>query len=207
MTKKKIFEEPQEDIKPELVITEDDLIENLDNDIKEAEEKQKVKEESKPEPKEEVVDEVEEVEEEKPKKKRAKRPMTEERRQMLIQNLAKGRATSLERRKKAAEAKKITKKNKEDAINKIIEDDKKLKETKLMKQDTQLLTEFNEMKSMMKTLMEENKKLKTKKEEPKLETVKEVVNQPKMEPPKPQVVPMRIARSRGIGSRWNKYKR
>ena len=107
-------------------------------------------------------------------------------------------------RKKAGEAKKIAKKNKQEAIEKIIEDDRKLKETKLMEQSSEFMKEFSEMKSMMGKLMEENKKLKEKKEEPKLETIKEIVNEPKEEV-KPPVVPMRISRSRGIGSRWARY--
>lgn len=212
---KKIFEEPDPEPakqEPVLILDEDDLIGNIEEEIK------KDESDNKPDSKVLIVDDevhvlakpVEEIEEEdeKPKKKkRAKRPMTEERRLMLIENLKKGRETSMANRKKAAEAKKITKKNKDEAINKIIEEDRKLKETNLMKKDNQLITEFNEMKLMMKKLMDENNKLKTNKQEPpeKLEVIKEIVNEPKNEPKPP--TPLRISRSRGIGSRWSRYQR
>jgi len=171
----------------------------------------------------EIVEEEEPPKKEKPKKeKKPRKPMDEATKARLLEQLARGRETSRLNRKKRAEAKKIIRKQKEEDIDEIIKQD--LERKKKENQDKDYLREeLNELKNSLKQLMEENKQLKNSKSEAKVEQVKEEIkqvkeeiHQAKSEPvPKGQPInanipvakPLRISTSRGIKSRWDKYRK
>jgi len=157
-----------------------------------------------------VLDELEE-----PKKKRKKRPpLTEERKAQLLKNLEVGRKKAMENRKKKAQVKKIIKKKKEEEMDTLIKEDLVAKKFEASEKN-KLREDLDEMKSMMKNLMEENKKLKSK---PQSSSEKITVQSNKSlsdektplvqesqssAPPVPKV--LKVHKSKGIASRWSKY--
>jgi len=142
--------------------------------------------------------------EEKPKKPRKKRPpLTEERKAQLLKNLEAGRKKAMENRQKKAQAKKIIKKKKEEEMDNLIKEDLMAKKYEASEKN-KLRDDLDEMKKMMKNLMEENSRLKNPKP---LQTIKE---ETKPSAPTPEPVPIeppkpKIHRTKGITSRWAKY--
>jgi len=169
----------------------------------------------------EIVEEEEPPKKEK-KPKKPRKPMDEETKARLLEQLARGRETSRLNRKKRAEAKKIIKKQKDENIDEIIKQD--LERKKKENQDKDFLREeLTELKNSLKQLMEENKQLRSNKSEAKVEQVKEEIKHVKEEikvqakgesVPTGQPInanipvakPLRVSTSRGIKSRWDKYK-
>lgn len=144
-----------------------------------------------------------------PKKQRKKRPpLTEERKAQLLKNLEAGRKKALENRQKKAQAKKIIKKKKEEEVDNLIKEDLNIKKYEATEK-SKIRDELNEMKAMMKNIMEENKKLKSSPSTP-LKTIKEEpVPEPAVAPvAAPVAIPKpKIHRNKGIASRWDKYKK
>jgi len=145
-----------------------------------------------------------------PKKQRKKRPpLTEERKAQLLANLEKGRLKAMENRKKKAQVKKIIKKKKEEEMDTLIQEDLVAKKTQASEKN-KLREDLDEMKLMMKNLMEENKKLKSSKPAPASApaTLPVIKEEKPQEPPAPvaQVPQRRNHISKGIKSRWDKYK-
>ena len=148
-----------------------------------------------------------------PVKKRKKRaPLTEERKAQLLKNLEAGRKKALEVRQKKAQAKKILKKKKDEEMDNLIKEDLMSKKFEKTEKD-KLRQDLDEMKNMMKNLMEENKKLKSSKpsvnEELPPQEPKQILPQPIQEAQanKQTVKPPKIHQSKGITSRWSKYNR
>lgn len=149
-----------------------------------------------------------------PKKQRKKRPpLTEERKAQLLANLQKGRQKALENRQKKAQVKKIIKKKKEEEMDTLIQQDLVAKKSQASEKN-KLRDDLDEMKLMMKKLMDENNKLKSK--EPNLSPINEEPPASKSAPapapapksaPAPTPAPQRRNHiSKGIKSRWDKYK-
>lgn len=150
-----------------------------------------------------------------PKKQRKKRPpLTEERKAQLLANLEKGRLKALENRKKKAQVKKIIKKKKEEEMDTLIQEDLAAKKSQASEKN-KLREDLDEMKLMMKKLMEENSQLQANQAKSVPKPTLSPVNEepPTKEAPKPvaQVVPVAPVRpkhvSKGIQSRWAKYKK
>jgi hypothetical protein len=167
-----------------------------------------------------VLDELEE-----PKKKRKKRPpLTEERKAQLLKNLEVGRKKAMENRKKKAQVKKIIKKKKEEEMDTLIKEDLVAKKFEASEKN-KLREDLDEMKSMMKNLMEENKKLKStppignqslgatpqSSQKISVEQNKKLVveNSQLKQESKPSSLPipkvLKVHKSKGIASRWSKY--
>jgi len=141
---------------------------------------------------------------EKPKKPR--KPMSEERRKVLLQNLQRGRETAKLNRQRAAMAKRIIKNKKKSDVEKVIEQDifersgrpnleeqiKELKEAmkelkagkKPKEQSDEEKQEITRLKEEIKQLKENNKKS----EEIKKEVLQPITEEPKPTPP-PQPKP------------------
>jgi uncharacterized membrane-anchored protein len=126
--------------------------------------------------------------------------------------LEKGRLKALENRKKKAQVKKIIKKKKEEEMDTLIQEDLVAKKSQASEKN-KLREDLDEMKLMMKKLMDENSKLKSK--EPNLSPINEEPPAPAPTPapasksaPAPPPVPERKKHiSKGIQSRWAKYKK
>lgn len=113
-----------------------------------------------PNPKEEKQDNeiIEPEEEPKPKKKtKEKKPMSEERRKRLLENLAKGRATSLQKRKEKKDLKAIKK------ADEIIETHKTLTGSKINPDIQELKKGLNDLKTEYHSDKQERKKRKEEK--------------------------------------------
>ncbi len=142
-----------------------------------------------------------------PKKQRKKRPpLTEERKAQLLKNLEAGRKKALENRKKKAQVKKIIKKKKEEEMDTLIQEDLVAKKTQASEKN-KLREDLDEMKVMMRNLMEENSKLRSSTSKapapaPQLNTIKEETPAQSVEtiPEKKKYI------SKGIKSRWDRYK-
>ncbi len=159
------------------------------------------------------------------KEKKPRKPMDEATKARLLEQLARGRETSKLNRKKRAEAKKIIRRKKDEDIDEIIKED--LERKKKENQDKNFLREeLAELKNSLKELMAENKSLRTQKNNDRIEKVKEDIKEVKediqevkqlkgdsipkgspMIPNVPIVRNLKVQTSRGIKSRWDKYKK
>ena len=135
----------------------------------------------------------------KKKPKKARKPMSEERRKILLANLQKGRETAKLNRQRAAMAKKIIKNKKKTEIEKVIEDEifEKSNRPNLEEEIKQLKESIKEIKSSKKPKeqsQEEKEEITRLKEEIKLlkennkkSEENKPVSKPKSELPKPEV--------------------
>lgn len=197
------------------------------------ERKKKVIDEDEPIKMEIINDENEDIDEpqakpqaKQQKEKKPRKPMDEATKARLLEQLARGRETSKLNRKKRSEAKKIIRRKKEEDIDDIIKED--LERKRKDNQDKDFLrNELAELKNSLKELMAENKSLRSNdkiqkvKEDIKevkedLVNVKEVKQQEKGEsipkgspmiPNIPIAKPLKVSTSKGIKSRWDKYKK
>ncbi len=118
----------------------------------------------------------------------------------------------MENRKKKAQVKKIIKKKKEEDMDNLIKEDLMKKKFEASEKN-KLQGDIDEMKNMMKNLVEENKRLKSAK--PTLKTIDEdTQSNTDLENDKQsndkqiqEIKPLKIHRSKGITSRWSKYNR
>lgn len=92
-------------------------------------------------------------------KKKAKSGMTEERRAKLLEQLARGRATSALNRAKKAKAKKIKKQDELTEQDEIIYKDIEKKKNKKSKREIELEDELNKLKKGLKPIKEEEEEL------------------------------------------------
>ena len=153
-----------------------------------------VEPETEPEPELESIAEDDPIPD-KPKSRRKKAPMDEETKERLLKQLAKGRETASKNRKMKAEAKKLTEKQAQPAPVEPAQD--------------YLKQELSELRSALKELLAVNKALRDNSE---IKRVKEEIKEAKEDvatvpTPTPTVTPPvpRIATSKGIKSRWDKY--
>ena len=129
---------------------------------------------------------------EKPKSRRKKAPMDEETKERLLKQLAKGRETAMMNRKKRAEAKKLK-----------AQPDQPPRPTDAGHEF--LKKELSDVKSALKELLSQNDirdaRHQVKKPPKEAEPIEEMTTaMPTVTPPPP-----RIATSKGIRSRWDKY--
>ena len=158
-----------------------------------------VEPEAEPEPELESIAEDDPTPE-KPKSRRKKAPMDEETKERLLSQLATGRETASKNRKIKAEAKKLKEKQAQPAPVEPAQDYLKQELSELRTALKELLAVNKALRdnSEIKRVKEEIKEAKEAKED--VATVPTPTLAPAVTPPVP-----RIATSRGIRSRWDKY--
>ncbi len=158
-----------------------------------------------------VIDVKDLEEEEKPtpkvkqKKPRKKVEMTPERTAQLLENLKKGRETAKRNRMKTAQYKKLMKEKERKKVDEVLEEDYKQRnnKTNYKLENEKLIEKIKLLESKQLETIKEEEPPKLNKEETKVFVEEpKVIEEPKIEPPKPKV----IRGGRNGGSIWSQFK-